>query len=90
MPDDQAGIARNYVAFHRRVEVLFDGGDGIEGEDRSGGLTLPAKMLDAEAGVAQLVELQPSKLDVASSNLVSRSTSFLGNAARFQFLLNTW
>ena len=25
------------------------------------------------AGVAQLVELQPSKLDVASSNLVSRS-----------------
>ena len=28
------------------------------------------------AGVAQLVELQPSKLNVASSNLVSRSTSF--------------
>ena len=27
------------------------------------------------AGVAQLVELQPSKLDVASSNLVSRSTN---------------
>jgi hypothetical protein len=27
-----------------------------------------------EAGVAQLVELQPSKLDVASSSLVSRST----------------
>ena len=26
------------------------------------------------AGVAQLVELQPSKLDVASSNLVSRSS----------------
>lgn len=26
------------------------------------------------AGVAQLVELQPSKLDVASSNLVARST----------------
>ena len=29
------------------------------------------------AGVAQLVELQPSKLDVASSNLVSRSINFL-------------
>jgi hypothetical protein len=28
----------------------------------------------ADAGVAQLVELQPSKLDVASSNLVARST----------------
>jgi hypothetical protein len=28
------------------------------------------------AGVAQLVELQPSKLDVASSNLVSRSSIF--------------
>ena len=27
------------------------------------------------AGVAQLVELQPSKLDVASSNLVARSDS---------------
>jgi hypothetical protein len=30
------------------------------------------------AGVAQLVERQPSKLNVASSNLVSRSISFLG------------
>ena len=29
--------------------------------------------LNGLAGVAQLVELQPSKLDVASSNLVSRS-----------------
>ena len=29
------------------------------------------------AGVAQLVERQPSKLNVASSNLVSRSNSFL-------------
>jgi hypothetical protein len=29
------------------------------------------------AGVAQLVERQPSKLNVASSNLVSRSVSFL-------------
>ncbi len=31
------------------------------------------KPIDKRAGVAQLVELQPSKLDVASSNLVSRS-----------------
>ena len=31
------------------------------------------RMSTTEAGVAQLVELQPSKLDVASSNLVSRS-----------------
>ena len=30
------------------------------------------------AGVAQLVELQPSKLDVASSNLVSRSRTPIG------------
>jgi hypothetical protein len=30
---------------------------------------------DSIAGVAQLVELQPSKLIVASSNLVSRSSS---------------
>ena len=30
------------------------------------------------AGVAQLVERQPSKLNVASSNLVSRSTLFDG------------
>jgi hypothetical protein len=29
---------------------------------------------DVKAGVAQLVELQPSKLDVAGSNPVSRST----------------
>ena len=33
------------------------------------------------AGVAQLVELQPSKLDVASSNLVSRSS-----ASEYSFL----
>ncbi len=31
-----------------------------------------------EAGVAQLVERQPSKLNVASSSLVSRSNSFFG------------
>ena len=31
------------------------------------------------AGVAQLVELQPSKLDVASSNLVSRSRPQFGS-----------
>ena len=30
-----------------------------------------------QAGVAQLVERQPSKLNVASSNLVSRSISFI-------------
>jgi hypothetical protein len=30
--------------------------------------------MDEQAGVAQLVELQPSKLNVASSSLVSRST----------------
>jgi hypothetical protein len=30
-------------------------------------------IMDEQAGVAQLVELQPSKLNVASSNLVSRS-----------------
>ncbi len=34
------------------------------------------------AGVAQLVEHQPSKLRVASSNLVARS-SFLGDAMGF-------
>jgi hypothetical protein len=34
------------------------------------------------AGVAQLVELQPSKLNVASSNLVSRSIH------KFSFKLN--
>ena len=33
------------------------------------------------AGVAQLVERQPSKLNVASSNLVSRSVLFLGFGA---------
>ncbi len=32
------------------------------------------RLLGMHAGVAQLVELQPSKLDVASSNLVARST----------------
>ena len=32
------------------------------------------RLLGVHAGVAQLVELQPSKLDVASSNLVARST----------------
>ncbi len=32
------------------------------------------------AGVAQLVELQPSKLDVASSNLVSRSRPQTGGS----------
>jgi hypothetical protein len=31
-------------------------------------------IMDEQAGVAQLVELQPSKLNVASSSLVSRST----------------
>ena len=31
------------------------------------------------AGVAQLVELQPSKLNVASSNLVSRSKPQIGS-----------
>jgi hypothetical protein len=30
-----------------------------------------------KAGVAQLVERQPSKLNVASSNLVSRSTNLI-------------
>src|SRR5207342_3353740 len=35
-----------------------------------------------EAGVAQLVELQPSKLDVAGSNPVARSTSGDGNGWR--------
>jgi hypothetical protein len=34
----------------------------------------------ARAGVAQLVELQPSKLNVASSSLVSRSTCFQENS----------
>ena len=33
--------------------------------------------LEVNAGIAQLVERQPSKLNVASSSLVSRSTSFL-------------
>ena len=32
---------------------------------------------ESVAGVAQLVECQPSKLDVESSNLFARSTSFL-------------
>ena len=34
---------------------------------------LPAKVCQFGAGVAQLVERQPSKLDVAGSNPVSRS-----------------
>ncbi len=34
------------------------------------------RLLGVHAGVAQLVELQPSKLDVASSNLVARSIFF--------------
>ncbi len=34
------------------------------------------------AGVAQLVERQPSKLNVASSSLVSRSISFLSEYTR--------
>ena len=34
------------------------------------------------AGVAQLVELQPSKLDVASSILVSRSQEFNAHVAQ--------
>ena len=34
-----------------------------------------------QAGVAQLVERQPSKLNVASSNLVSRSVSSIGFGA---------
>ncbi len=34
---------------------------------------LPVHCAGRSAGVAQLVELQPSKLNVASSNLVSRS-----------------
>ena len=37
---------------------------------------LRTKPIDKRAGVAQLVELQPSKLDVASSNLVSRSNRY--------------
>ena len=42
-----------------------------------GGISiLQIYLLTLLAGVAQLVELQPSKLDVASSNLVSRSSSF--------------
>src|SRR5215510_11304074 len=39
-----------------------------------GGASIPA-------GVAQLVERQPSKLNVASSSLVSRSVLFLGSGA---------
>ncbi len=33
------------------------------------------------AGVAQLVERQPSKLNVASSNLVSRSIKYIENCS---------
>ena len=33
--------------------------------------------LEVNAGIAQLVERQPSKLNVAGSSPVSRSTSFL-------------
>jgi hypothetical protein len=36
-----------------------------------------SKIQNAWAGVAQLVERQPSKLNVASSSLVSRSIVFL-------------
>ena len=36
-----------------------------------------SKILNLDAGVAQLVERQPSKLNVASSSLVSRSNKFL-------------
>ncbi len=36
----------------------------------------------APAGVAQLVEHQPSKLNVASSNLVSRSTMLIAALAQ--------
>ena len=36
------------------------------------------------AGVAQLVELQPSKLNVASSNLVSRSKLSIHSLKGFQ------
>jgi hypothetical protein len=35
-----------------------------------------------KAGVAQLVELQPSKLNVASSSLVSRSIDYRNNRCR--------
>ncbi len=39
---------------------------------------------DDKAGVAQLVELQPSKLNVASSSLVSRSIFFWNPLAAVQ------
>ena len=35
-----------------------------------------------DAGIAQLVERQPSKLNVASSNLVSRSMSVISSVGR--------
>ena len=37
-----------------------------------------------KAGVAQLVELQPSKLDVAGSNPVARSSPERGNAVGWE------
>ncbi len=45
-----------------------------------------SRRMTPKAGVAQLVELQPSKLNVASSSLVSRSNpeinSFLAHVAQ--------
>ena len=47
------------------------------------------RLLGVHAGVAQLVELQPSKLDVASSNLVARSKRI--KAARKRMCVSgTW
>src|SRR5262245_56760917 len=48
---------------------------GLEGERRE----RPGSMM-SRAGVAQLVELQPSKLDVAGSNPVARSNRRCGKS----------
>ena len=53
--------------------------------------TIFAAFLNKNAGVAQLVERQPSKLNVASSNLVSRSKEQGRRSQSFFFcLLQRW
>jgi hypothetical protein len=62
---------------HQRVRRQDNRHEGVTASQRITGTTGTGVLrgnLEQNAGVAQLAERQPSKLHVASSNLVSRST----------------
>jgi hypothetical protein len=85
----QPRISPRSAALHR-VEAV-QAGEGRAGSAVPVGSSMPVgTSVSVFAGVAQLVERQPSKLNVASSNLVSRSPSIVRgrpNPRTFVFLV---